>query len=442
MNKSLDNATASKVPSGRLSRLTTFGGLASRLAGNMIKEGVKQYSRGQSPNLKQLAMTPNNIAQLAEKLAKLRGAAMKVGQMLSMDAGELLPPELSDVLARLRSDANFMPHKQLLTVLKHNWGDSWLDHFAQFELRPFAAASIGQVHLAYLDTGEKLAVKIQYPGIKNSIDSDIDNVALLLKMSGLIPDNVKLDNLLAQAKKQLHHEADYVYEAQLLHQYQHWIAEQPHLVVPKVYTHLSNDNILCMEYLAGQPIESVALLPQADRDFVATELLRLFLDELLTYKLVQTDPNYGNFLYQADHKRIVLLDFGATRAISNNMSAGYKALMNAAQQNDRAQIINAAEKIGFFQDNISPTQQAAIADIFMLACEPLRYNGAYDFAASQLAKRVTQAAKVMSTQQEHWHTPPMDAIFVHRKLAGIYLLAAKLNAKVDVTALFTDHQDH
>ncbi|QIR15376.1 ABC1 kinase family protein [Shewanella aestuarii] len=439
MNKSLDSKNVTKVPSSRLSRLSAFGSLATRLAGNVIKEGVKQYSQGQTPKLQQLVLTPTNIGHVADKLAQLRGAAMKVGQMLSMDAGELLPEELSQVLAKLRNDANFMPHKQLISVLKSHWGNDWIDAFGQFELRPFAAASIGQVHLAYLATGEKLAVKIQYPGIRDSIDSDIDNVASLLKMSGLVPDNVKLDLLLNEAKRQLHHEADYIYEAKLLTQYQTWVSQDPHFVVPKVYSKLSNHSILCMEFVEGQTIESVANLSQEVRDELATNLLKLFLDELFTFKLVQTDPNFGNFLYQIDTNKIVLLDFGATRPISNNLSAGYKKLMQGAMSSDYNLMTQAAKQIGFFETDITEAQQKLIVDIFHQACEPLRCDGKYDFAGSQLAKRVTTAAKAMSTQQDKWHTPPMDAIFVHRKLAGIYLLAAKIKANVDVRALFSSH---
>ncbi|KPZ71922.1 MULTISPECIES: ABC1 kinase family protein [Shewanella] len=428
------------VPSSRLSRLSKIGGLASRLAGNVFVEGAKQLSKGQKPTLQQLVLTPNNLTQVAEKLAQLRGAAMKVGQMISMDTGDLLPKELSDILARLRDDAKAMPHKQLVATLKQQWGDDWLAPFAQFELRPFAAASIGQVHQAYLDSGEKLAVKIQYPGIKDSIDSDIDNVASLLKVAQLVPDNVQFDKLLTEAKAQLHHEADYSYEARLLKEYQQWVANDTRFIVPKLYEQHSTDSILVMEFVEGVPIESVSELPQLDRDKVATDLLALFLDELFTFSLVQTDPNFANFMYQKETGSIVLLDFGATRKITKTLSNGYRMLMQGAMTSDKALMTSAAESIGFFQDSITPEQQAFIVDIFYQACEPLRSEGPYDFASSNLAKRITDAAKSLSTKQDEWHTPPTDAIFVHRKLAGIYLLASRIQAKVDVKKLFLAHQ--
>ncbi|MBR9728474.1 ABC1 kinase family protein [Shewanella intestini] len=436
-NKTIKDSA--NVPLGRLSRLASFGGLASRVAGNVLKEGAKQLSKGQKPQLQQLLITPTNIGHVADKLAQLRGAAMKVGQMLSMDAGELLPAELSNILARLRSDAKVMPHKQLVSVLKQQWGAQWITPFAQFELRPFAAASIGQVHLAYLENGDKLAVKIQYPGIKDSIDSDIDNVATLLKVAHMIPDQIKLDALLTEAKRQLHHEADYLHEAKLLLQYQQWLGDNPQFVIPNVYQQLCTDSVLVMEFIDGIPIENVASFPQAVRDNVATRLLSLFLDELFTFQLVQTDPNFANFQYQADTDTIVLLDFGATRAIDKRLSDGYAQLMQGAMTSDKALMTTAAEQIGFFQQQITAQQQRTVVDMFHQACEPLRVEGGYDFAQSDLAKRITQAAKAMSMEQEQWHTPPMDAIFIHRKLAGIYLLASKIKATIDVKQCFLDH---
>tara|TARA_R110002050_G_scaffold29842_5_gene76592 strand:+ start:198 stop:1529 length:1332 start_codon:yes stop_codon:yes gene_type:complete len=429
-----------KVPTSRLSRLSKMGGLASRLAGNVLLEGAKQFSQGKSPSMQQLMMTPKNIGHVADKLSQLRGAAMKVGQMLSMDAGDLVPPELAEILAKLRSDAKAMPHKQLTQLLVEHWGSDWIAPFAQFELRPFAAASIGQVHLAYLDTGEKLAIKIQYPGIRDSIDSDIDNVASLLKVSRLIPANVKLDTLLAEAKLQLHNEADYHFEAEQVALYQQQLGDNPHFIVPKVYPKLSNNSILCMQFVEGVAIESLTESSQAVRDQIATLLMELCFKELFEFKLLQSDPNFANFQYQADTQKIVLFDFGATRTISDTLSQGYLQLMQGAIVDDKQQMTQAAQQIGFFQDAIDPQQKQLIIDIFYQACDPLRFDGEYDFAQSSLAKRITQAGKAMSTQQDEWHTPPTDAIFIHRKLAGMYLLAAKLKAKVNVAKLFSVYQ--
>lgn len=377
---------------------------------------------------------------MADKLAELRGAAMKIGQMLSMDSGELLPKELSDILSRLRSDAKAMPHKQLVVLLKTNWGDDWLDPFAHFELSPFAAASIGQVHLATLASGEKLAVKLQYPGIRNSIDSDIDNVATLLKLSKLVPSNVQFEQLLGEAKKQLHVEADYKNELSMLLHFQSLITNNEisadEFIVPTPYPTLCNQNILVMEYIDGQNIESLIRLEQNTRNSIATRLLTLFFKELFSFKLMQTDPNFANYQYQAESDKLVLLDFGATRVIPTALSKQYKHLMAASIINDRQTMGNAAQSIGFFQDSITKEQKSLVLDVFYLACEPLRFEGNYDFSDDTLAKRIKQAGMAMSMNRNEWHSPPADAIFIHRKLAGLYLLASKIGAKVNVKQLF------
>lgn len=432
----MKKSQTASVPSSRLSRLSSLGGLASRLAGNIAVEGAKRFTQGQTPKLQELMLTPTNIGHIADKLAQMRGAAMKVGQMLSMDSGELMPKELSDLLARLRSDAKIMPHKQLVTMLKHNWGDDWLAPFAHFELRPFAAASIGQVHQATLANGNKLAVKIQYPGIRNSIDSDIDNVATLLRVSQLIPKGLTFEPLLLEAKKQLHIEADYRAERAMLLRYKQLLGDDNTFVLPATYDELCTADILVMDFIEAQSIESVANLSQNVRNTVASELLKLFFRELFEFKLVQTDANFANYQYQSSQQKIVLLDFGATREIPTPLSDNYEQLMKAAKVNDRVLMEDAAQKIGFFQQAISEQQKAIILDIFYQACEPLRSEQAYDFGQSSLATRLKAAGMSMSTQSDKWHTPPADAIFIHRKLAGIYLLAARLNAQIDAKSIF------
>jgi predicted unusual protein kinase regulating ubiquinone biosynthesis (AarF/ABC1/UbiB family) len=179
------------VPSGRLSRLGRLGSLTAGVAGNMALNGMAQLGRGQRPNLRDLMLTPRNVTRIADELAKMRGAAMKVGQLMSMDTGEMLPPELAQIMARLRSDAHFMPPAQLKSVLNAEWPAGWLGRFEKFDVRPIAAASIGQVHRGRLRDGREMAIKVQYPGVARSIDSDVSNVGALIRMSGLVPSGVR-----------------------------------------------------------------------------------------------------------------------------------------------------------------------------------------------------------------------------------------------------------
>ncbi|ART80182.1 ABC1 kinase family protein [Oceanisphaera avium] len=425
----------SPIPKGRLRRMASLASLAARVSGGMLGEGARQWARGKRPSTKDLLLTPANASRITEQLAQLRGAAMKVGQLLSMDAGDLLPPELTLILSRLQSNGTPMPARQLSQVLAKELGENWQHHFAQFSFKPMAAASIGQVHLAHADDGRKLAIKVQYPGVSASIDSDVDNVLTLLKMSRLLPEQLDYSELLNEAKRQLHAEADYILEAQQLAKFASLLADEPQFVLPRVDSQLSSSRLLTMTYMEGVALSELQQQPQRVRNSVISQLFRLLFKELFEFRLVQTDPNFANYLYQPESQRLVLLDFGATRTSPSTISEGYRQLLTAGLNNDEATMEQALSQIGFFSQDIKASQRQAVVAMVQLACEPVRCPDVYDFANSTLAIQVRDAGSKLSLEQGYWHTPPADALFLHRKIGGLYLLAAKLNAQVNVQQL-------
>ena len=428
-------ARATAVPDGRLSRLARLGSLATGVAGGMIAEGARQLAAGKRPKVSELVLTPANARRVADQLAQLRGAAMKVGQLMSMDAGNLLPPELAEILARLREDARTMPMSQVVQVLETHWGKGWEQGFERFSFTPCAAASIGQVHRARTRDGQELAIKLQYPGVRRSIDSDVDNVATLLRVSGLLPRSLDVGPLLEEAKRQLHEEADYRREAENLRRFGSLLADANDFVLPQAVDALTRSDILAMSWVEGVAVESLADAPQALRDRIASLLIGLLFRELFEFRLIQTDPNFANYRFDAASGRLVLLDFGATRPYSGTVVESYRRLMAGAIRGDRAAMSTAAQEIGYFQDTIHAHQRDAVIDLFATACEPLRHAGVYDFGASDLAVRLRDAGLKLSLDRDFWHTPPADALFLHRKLGGLYLLAARLGARVDVGRL-------
>ncbi|HGY9594438.1 TPA: ABC1 kinase family protein [Vibrio campbellii] len=433
------SAKERSLPTHRISRFSKFASLATRVAGNVIAEGTKQIAKGNKPKAKDLLLTPQNIARLTDQLAHLRGAAMKLGQMLSMDAGDVLEPDLADILSRLRSNADPMPAKQLNAVMENALGTNWKTEFLSFNFKPIASASIGQVHQAYSDAGDNLAVKVQYPGVRKSIDSDVDNVGTLLKVVGLIPESVDYKGLLEEAKKQLHDEADYAREAHFAIRYHDALKEHPHFVVPKIHTESSSDSVLAMEFIDGSPIEQIEHYNQSTRDFVMHSLLELLFRELFEFKMVQTDPNFANYLYIENTRQIGLLDFGATREYSEQFSTGYRQAFASVVNDDEQGLNNALEQIGFFSKTIMPAQRQAILDLVKMACEPMLVDEPYDFKASGLAQKLREAGTILSMEQEYWHTPPADALFLHRKIGGMYLLAARIGAKVNIRQLVSPY---
>lgn len=427
-----------RVPSSRISRLAHLGGLAGKVASNVVLSGAKQVLTGQSVTKKDLLLQPKNMYAVADKLAHLRGAAMKLGQLVSMDSGDLLPKELAVLLDKLRADAQPMPHKQLVQLLKSNWGPNWLDKFSHLELRSFARASIGQVHEATTESGEKLALKIQYPGVANSIDSDVDNVAMLIKMSGLMPKQVVIDPLIAEAKQQLLVETDYLAEGKRLQEFKQGLKSHTQYRVPEFYPQYSTDHILAMEFVSGKELVAFENAAQAQRDKIAEDLIRLFFIEMFELGAIQSDPNLANYLYDDGAQQVVLLDFGASRSIPLPLAQGYWLLLKAGLEQNKENMIEAIYAIGYFGDEIDEAYQEIVLELFFMATEPLRAQQPYDFAQSDIATQIRDKGMALSTKERQWHTPPVDALFIHRKLAGLYLIAARLRAKVDVRALFAE----
>ena len=413
--------------------MTGLGAMASGIAGNMAAEGIRQLASGQRPELRDLLLTPHNATRIADQLARMRGAAMKVGQLISMDAGEILPPELAQILSRLRADADYMPPKQLKQVLTANWGDGWLKRFAKFDVRPIAAASIGQVHRAQTRDGRDLAIKVQYPGVARSIDSDVQNVARLIKMSGLLPKALDIDPLLDEAKAQLHDEADYLRERDQIQKFQSLLNKSPGFVLPTPHDDLTTSNILAMTFLPGSPIETLESASQELRDSVVDRLMDLMFREVFEFGAIQSDPNFANYRYDAETDQIVLLDFGAARPVPLSVAQDYGALFRHALAGEP--LHDSTLALGFFAEDTEAHHQRMVLEMLDIVFGPLRANGVFDFSDRSLAQQMRAAGMAMAEDRSFVHVPPIETLFLQRKFGGLYLLASRLKARVNVGAL-------
>jgi predicted unusual protein kinase regulating ubiquinone biosynthesis (AarF/ABC1/UbiB family) len=422
--------TPRPVPTSRLSRLFNLGGMVAGVAGRMAVDGAFQLASGKHPDLGEILLTPVNALRFAESLTHLRGAAMKLGQMLSMDVGLVLSPALTDILAQLREDAKPMPDAQLQRALSAAWGPSWQQRFARFDMRPFAAASIGQVHRATTLDGRELAIKVQYPGVRTSIDSDVDNIATLLALPGLLPRGLDIAPMLKQAKRVLHQEADYAAEAQHLVNFGRLLKDNKAFIVPAVHPDFSTPNILAMSYIESEPLERLTTAHQAVRDKVAANLIDLVLQELFNFGAMQTDPNLANYRYQSETGRIVLLDFGAVQTIAPELKAKFRTLLNAALNGTRGEISDAMQAIGYFSSAVSKHHQALILAMFDTAMAPLRQTTPFDFAKTNVLECLRDMGLAIGNERDLTHVPPPETLFLHRKIGGMYLLATKLKAHV------------
>lgn len=436
-----DDSKGRSIPRGRISRLGQFGRLASGVAGGMMAEGARRMVNGERPAMRDLMLTPGNISRVADRLSHLRGAAMKLGQMISMDAGDMLPPELSEIMARLRQNAHRMPPQQLQRVLAEHWGEDWRKRFVQFGATPIAAASIGQVHRAMPPNGRDLAIKVQYPGVRESIDADVDNVATLLKISNLLPRELEIGPLLEEAKKQLHEEADYVREGKYLTLFGELLAGSPEYVIPVLDEEFTTDQVLAMSFVEGKAIETLVDAPQETRNAAMHLLFQLVLREIFEFGVIQSDPNFANYRYQPESGKLVLLDFGATRPVEAPVAKAYKRLILAAFKGDRAAVRKAALAAGFVGETAVEKHRGRIDNMIDIILGELNRPGLFDFSDRSFVAALTEQGMSVAADRATWHIPPTDLLFIQRKISGMALLASRLKAKIDVRAILNEHLD-
>jgi len=424
-----------QITTTRLGRLTHYGRLAGGLISGAVTEGTRQIVSGRRPSIGDVVLTPANARRMTQKLSEMRGAAMKVGQLLSMDNGQLISPEFSEILSRLRDDAHHMPLGQVAEVLGAAWGENWDDQFERFVFTPLAAASIGQVHEAVLNDGRRVAVKVQYPGIRDSIDSDIDNVAGLLRMFKLLPAESDIDSLMDEAKIQLHLEADYLREAGALKQFRQKVAGDDRYATPEVLDDLTTHDVLTMSYLDGMPIEWLEDRAEDERNLAAGSLLELCLREIFEWGLVQTDPNFANYRYQPKSGTIELMDFGATRVYTTEQQASMRNLLQACVDGSGIDVADAAVAVGYLNGNDTPGYRDSIIKLLTTAIEPVRSREDYDFGKSDLASRMSDIVLDMRLKKRVGQMPPVSILFLHRKIGGLYLLLSRLKSRLPVREL-------
>jgi predicted unusual protein kinase regulating ubiquinone biosynthesis (AarF/ABC1/UbiB family) len=340
----------------------------------------------------------------------------------------------------LRADGDAMPDAQLQRVLRRAVGRDWETRFREFDFEPIAAASIGQVHRAVAADGRRIALKIQYPGISRSIESDVENLATAFQLTRLLPGELDLSGLIAEAKRQLRQESDYRAEARNLRHYAELLAGDARFVVPGVHEDLTTVRVLAMDHLPGVPLEDLCGSEhgQERRDQVARRLLRLLLREIFEFRYVQTDPNLANYLWMPEEQRIGLLDLGAARRIPVRVASFYRLMCRAGRAGDRPGLARTACEMELLSGDEAPERLEAFLDFLELAAEPFRSVGVYDFGASDLAARARDQATRLAFRHGFLRPPPAEILFVQRKLGGTFLLCVRLRARVDLGELIDE----
>uniref|UniRef100_A0A8C2Z1M7 Coenzyme Q8B n=1 Tax=Cyclopterus lumpus TaxID=8103 RepID=A0A8C2Z1M7_CYCLU len=439
-----DRARERKVPATRISRLVNFGGLAVGLGIGAIAEVAKQ-SLGGKPKKAQGALLDSpflseaNAERIVNTLCKVRGAALKIGQMFSIQDNSFINPQLQRIFERVRQSADFMPAWQMNKVLEEDLGPGWREKLLSFEDKPFAAASIGQVHHGVLKDGREIAMKIQYPGVAESIHSDINNLMSVLKISAALPEGLFADSSLEVLQRELAWECDYKREAECAKKFRSMLEGNDIFLIPKVIDELSGSRVLAMDLVQGVPLDRCVDLDQETRNRICYRILQLCLREVFEFRFMQTDPNWANFFFNSDTGQVVLLDFGACRGYPESFTDDYIQVVHAASVGDRATVLSKSKDLKFLTGFETKAFMDAHVEAVMILGEAFASAEPFDFGNQSTTQRVQSFLPVML---RHRLTPPPEESYsLHRKMAGSFLICSKLKARISCKDMFLDVYD-
>ena len=425
-----EKENAKRLPISSMARTTLSAGLLLRLGINTSQSLMSDLFSVKRPDLKSALISKKNVTATVDTLKNLRGAAMKFGQLLSLDETVILSPDLAAIFAQLQSSGYSMTPSQLKKVLNHNWGDDWLKHFKYFDVRPFAAASIGQVHKATLKSGEVVAIKVQFPGVKQSIDSDLATLKFIMKTSGMLPENFPLEHYLSQCGDLLKRETNYELEAENINLFSGFLNGSKVIHVPKVYNKLSTDQTLTMSFLEGRELSNIMEFDQSVRDEISLNLIELLFNEIFNFKMVQTDPNLANFLLTRGGKSICILDFGACCRVSEDTHRLYKELLSVALSLDLNCIKSFLQEKNFIPQETSMAGTKFLENIISVTINELSKDETFDFQKSKVFQLIVQENLNLYFDLIPSSVLGSDFIFIQRKIFGLILFFRSIGTKL------------
>lgn len=423
MSKKIEKKT--EIPRRRTSSLLS---MAAKLAFKESKNFV------QSKAEKRLSTMLSQAETVVQHVGQLKGAAMKAVQMITIESQDFLPPEVIKVLEKLQSQAPPIDDETMKTLLKKELGEVLFSKLENLSDKPIAAASIGQVYQARLN-GKDVVVKVQYPGIAESVDSDLAILKKIIKTLLFVSNKrIDIDELFEEVTRILKLETDYKNEAESLLKYAKNFEGSEKYRIPKIYNEFTTHKVLVMSKEEGLEFTPwfETSPSRSEKDSLGYSLLNLYIKEFFENQFVQTDPNPANFLINED-SQLVLLDFGATLNYTKKFEQDYRALLKTVFQKNDSAILKKLIELGFVSEKESDSTQKDFVDFMKISALPFDEDQQpFEFAKTEYSNDVRGKALDLSRKLK-FSAPPKNIIFLHRKLGGIFLLLKKLEVQIDLS---------
>jgi predicted unusual protein kinase regulating ubiquinone biosynthesis (AarF/ABC1/UbiB family) len=411
-------------PSSRFARLRKLAGLGAQLGSDALARGVKRLA-GSDPD----SISRSTAEKLVETLGDLKGAAMKLGQVASMDP-DLFPPEVRAVLARLQNEAPPMSFERVAAVLEEELGGTPDELFAEFSREPMAAASLGQVHRARLRDGRDVVVKVQYPGIDQALRSDIDNLGMVVKTIAFAHRALDGRQYFHELAEELAHELDYSREGRLAREFARASAGLPDIVVPEIVDERTSTRVLTMQHIPGQTLRTfLASKPvNAERLRVSRLLIRAIHGAFLVDGTVHADPHPGNFMVMPDG-RLGVLDFGSVKRFSREFFEGHRDVFRLVLEQKPIDVLALVRRVGFTVELPDDEARPLLESLIHVAGRALRTDD-YDYAHDTMAP---DSRKLFASHASQFLKirPPAEGVMFIRAFGGLQQNLRLLGARGD-----------
>jgi len=413
-----ENEDRGAQPVSRGRRFFKLAGMTAAVATNYATNRIKTVFSSDTDE-ERGALHRVNGERIAQTLGELKGAAMKIGQMASIGS-DVLPKELSDALTKLQKDSPPMSYEVIAEQIRSEFGEPPETLFTSFEKEPFAAASIGQVHRARTDDGRDVIVKIQYPGVDSSVDSDLGHLKLALKASGLINKGHRrgLNKVFEEIRERLHEELDYCNEADNVRKFREFHKKHAGIVVPNVIGERSSKRVLTLTY---EPGDAITELDERDysqevRNRIGENLFIAMAGQIFELQAIQADPNPANYGFRPDGT-VVLYDFGCVKELKPEILSAYTDAIRYGIEEDYDRVDRALHDLGARNPDGPPVPAEYYKiwrDIFV---EPILHDAPYDYGASKLHDRVVKQIPDFLKRLSSFQ-PPVELVFLDRTIGG------------------------